>query len=150
MEQRKNKMGYYIYLEDANFHIKKENFEPALQALKNLMAKESELGHGGTYYNGVHTRHFSWIDSTSVLKAETLEAAMEECCWTVWLNKNGDIDGIEFINEKIGDDEYILQAIAPFVEKGSYLNMKGEDGAMWRWEFDGQALIEKQAQITWV
>jgi hypothetical protein len=32
-------------------------------------------------------------------------------------------------------DEKLFDLIAPFVEPGSYLNMFGEDGAHWRYEF---------------
>lgn len=34
-------------------------------------------------------------------------------------------------------------------EPGSYIEMRGEDGALWRWVFDGKTCKEITAKITW-
>lgn len=61
----------------------------------------------------------------------------------------GDLTDIHFIGEKLGDEKILFQALAPFVDKGSFIEMEGEDGDLWRWTFDGQQMIEQVARITW-
>ena len=36
---------------------------------------------------------------------------------------------------KDGDEEIFFKALAPYVETGSYLCFKGEDGDTWKWSF---------------
>ena len=35
-------------------------------------------------------------------------------------------------------------AIAPYVKRDSYIDMKDEDDNMWRWEFDGKECIKDE------
>ena len=59
-----------------------------------------------------------------------------------------EMNSIYFEGEKYGDDDLIFNAIAPYVEDGSYIQMNGEDGAIWRWVFENGKCVEKQATIT--
>ena len=43
----------------------------------------------------------------------------------------------------------VLRIIAPFVEAGSYIDMSGEDGAAWRWYFDGKRMSEHHGVIIY-
>ena len=45
---------------------------------------------------------------------------------------------MEFIGEKYGDEEIFFAALAPFVEKDSYISFEGEDGCKWTWCFNGK------------
>lgn len=57
---------------------------------------------------------------------------------------------LEFHGEKLRDSALeALRAIAPFVAAGSYVEMMGEDNAMWRWVFDGVTVHELRPTITW-
>ena len=49
---------------------------------------------------------------------------MAECGWEVYINEKGDYDAIIFINEKASNDIVILNAIAPYVEPNSYIQMQ--------------------------
>jgi hypothetical protein len=40
-----------------------------------------------------------------------------------------------FVGEKLTNDFEMFEAIASFVEKGSYIQMAGEDFLIWRWYF---------------
>jgi len=134
-------MGYCMQLRDSDFRIKKSNFAPALAAIKDLAGKETIHDSSGT--------HFSWVDTNRFLSAETLEDALEAWRWEVSLDKSGDIKYIYFIGEKSGDDEMLFKAIAPFVESDCYIEMQGEDGAMWRWVFSDGKMQERYARVSW-
>lgn len=50
----------------------------------------------------------------------------------------GDISGLSFpTSSSFGTEHDLLQAIAPWVEEGSFIEMTGEDDSVWRWYFDG-------------
>lgn len=148
-------MGYCMRCVDSNFLIKKENKSAALKAIQDLRGKET-CGD-----------HFSWIDD-NFYEIKTLEEMLHE--WR-WLDRERndmhlsirignsqpiqpqtekqDIFKLEFIGEKLGDDFLLFKTIAPWVEAGSYIEMLGEDGALWRWIFDGKTCVEKEAKISW-
>ncbi|MFX8696332.1 hypothetical protein ABTM58_19800, partial [Acinetobacter baumannii] len=43
----------------------------------------------------------------------------------------------------LGGEEEFLKLLAPFVVAGSYIEMTGEDGAQWRYVFDGESVKKK-------
>ncbi|PSR31229.1 MAG: hypothetical protein C7B46_17060 [Sulfobacillus benefaciens] len=61
----------------------------------------------------------------------------------------GDLTPIDFAAEKPGDEAILFQALAPFVDAGSFVAMQGEDGDLWRWVFEGQQMREQFPQMTW-
>lgn len=143
-------MGYCMQQRNSIFTIEKENVPKALEAIKKLVEKVDMLGGGGSYGpNGKTSSHYSWVDTLSFLKAETFQKAMEEWRWDVEVDATGEVNNIYFRGEKLGDDKILFDAIAPFVEKGSFIEMDGEDGTLWRWNFDGKHCVEKSPQITW-
>ena len=56
--------------------------------------------------------------------------------------ENGDIHGVELIGgeRSRGDELHLWRALAPFVEAGGRMDWYGEDEAVERWSFDGEAL----------
>ena len=124
-------MGYYMKQVESNFTIKKENIQKAWDSLIELFKIEKKSIHDSDGY------HYAWIDTNSVLDAETFKDAMDEARWSIEINPlNGDVDEINFNGEKFGGDEtIILGSIAPYVENDSYIIMKGEDGERWKWKF---------------
>jgi hypothetical protein len=122
-------MGYNMYEVSDSVHIKQKSFAKALDIIKSLMGhKEGQIKDSSGY-------HFSWVDTNRVLRAKTLEEALKAWRWAPRIDE-GDIVGLEFKGEKLGDDFTLFQAIAPFVEDGSFIEMRGEDGAMWKWSFN--------------
>src|SRR5690606_21320852 len=61
--------------------------------------------------------------------------ALDAWRWVPEREATGDIVGLRFRGERLGDDRVLFEAIAPFVEPGSFIEMVGEDGAIWRWTF---------------
>ena len=127
-------MGYYIYFRDCDFTIKKENKQKALEALKELFAKRPTL---------------SWVSQSDIKDKEAIEDALSECRWETECDESGDIVWIRFSGEKSGDDGVIFDSIAPFVEKNSYIEMRGEENEIWRWIFDGEHCKEIYPTTTW-
>jgi len=131
-------MGYCIDLVESDFHIKKENFDEAFKASRKLF-------EGG--------KRFAWVENSEGMRArnicEMLEAWGYEPEAEVADDGLGDILDLYFVREKIGDEETLFQAIAPYVEAESYLEYRGEDGAIWRYYFDGTKMVEQSPNITW-
>lgn len=147
-------MGYCIQQKDSCFQIRKENFDACLKAIKSL-AIQTHLMHGGGS-NG--QKWFSWVNTNEFLNAKTLEEALKAWRWKAFIltekfhkdpSHIGDLTHMEFTGEKLGDDMVLFNAIAPFVEPGSYLEIEGEDGNLWRWTFDGKQCLEIEADIDW-
>jgi hypothetical protein len=137
-------MGYCITLTESNFTIKATNKDKALEAIRALANDTSKMS-GGSWGPGGETRsrHFSWVTTDDFFLAKTIVVALEAWRYEAHIDeKTGDVVRIEFSGEKLGDDPILWRAVAPFVEDGSYLQMSGEDGTVWRWVFKGGAMTE--------
>ena len=140
-------MGYYISTPSSAFRIRTENlprfFELAEQMLTPKVLEEN--ASGGSYSEGKQTKWwYSWVDSDRALKAiksNDIREVFAEWRYDLELvnEENGesiyylDIEGGE---SKIGDEEKFFAAIAPIVEDGSFLDVRGEDGEEWRWMWE--------------
>lgn len=125
-------MGYWMQQIEQAFTIKAENKKAALAAIKELANHEVQW--------------YSWVETKEFVEAETLAKAFDAWRWQVE-EEDEDIVYIYFGGEKLGDDEILFKAIAPYVEDGSFIEMSGEDGARWRWIFENGDCIEKDALI---
>ena len=136
-------MGYHISLRPSKFHIAAEAAPYAHAAMRNVCAPGKGTIHDSSGY------HYSWISSERVLAAKDLKEAMDE--WRYHLDVDaltGDYTSVCFTGEKAGDEEVLFKAIAPYVTAGSYLEYHGEDGAVWRWVFDGKTATEVQGRVN--
>jgi hypothetical protein len=124
-------MGYYMSQRDNSFFLPKEKQQEALQAIK--IAAESK-----PRIFGACTSQF-----------QTLQEALESWCWKPQFDKKGNIEAISFEGQKSGYELELFQAIAPFVKAGSFIEMSGEDGAIWRYQFDGTICFENYPKIIW-
>jgi len=124
-------MGYYMSQRDNSFFLPKEKQQEALQAIQ--IAAESKPR----------------IFGSSILQAHTLQEALESWCWKPEFDKQGNIEAISFEGNKSGNELELFQAIAPFVKAGSFIEMSGEDGAIWRFQFDGKTCFENYPKISW-
>jgi len=133
-------MGYYMYQQETEFFVAKDNLVAMMEAIRALHGKESVKDGGGS--------HFSWVDYDFHTITDPVKM-LEEWRWDAKQDQNGNIASLHFTGEKYGDDKLLFQTIAPFVRAGSFIQMRGEDGAQWRWVFDGQEMTEQQAKVTW-
>ena len=108
-------MGYRIQLRNSSFTIKKKHIPATIKAIKDLK-------DGGPY---------SWVSMGEFTNTNLLErhgnskikervfGFFEAWRWPVETNDKGDIVGIEFEGEKLGDENIFFTAIAPYVENHS-------------------------------
>jgi hypothetical protein len=133
-------MGYHMEQMNSSFAMKRANEKGALAAVKALSGKETIEDGGGP--------HFAWVDH-DFAERDNLHDIMLSWRWELEYDNDGNVDAIWFAGEKIGDDELLFNAIAPFVEAGSFIEMMGEDGTRWKWVFDGKTCTEHAAETTY-
>lgn len=77
-------------------------------------------------------------------ESEELVDLLYELGFVSSFNKDGDIDELFFEHQKWYYDEVVklFDAIAPYVERGSYVAFQGEDGCLWAHYFDGSTVEE--------
>ena len=128
-------MGYPMFKQFSKIFIKKEDKEKALKAIKNLVGQET-----------CNEDHFAFVHNFKDTK--TFEEVMEEWRWKTVKNENGDIIDIDFIGEKIGDDNLLFSKIAPFVKEGSFIDMVGGNGMIWKWIFENKKCKESNPLVN--
>lgn len=74
--------------------------------------------------------------------------------WGLEINEqdNGNITDINFIGDEYKKEYFSLfNVLAPFVKKGSFIEMGGDvvDNHIWRWVFKNNKCYEIDATITW-
>ena len=135
-------MGYCMSQNECDFFIPVDKTKDALGAIKDLAGKETiKYGHSAP--------HFSWVETKDFLNASNLKEALDVWGWSAEEDEDGNIANILFEREKIGDEDILFNAIAPYVKSGSYIEMLGEDGGLWRWIFNEDRCITKDAKISW-
>ena len=128
-------MGYCIENRGNDFEMDMSLANDALKSLKALFSQADFAPR--------------WASTETILEAKTFEDALSEAGFDL-LDDGKLYYQIWFNGEKYGGDEIkILSAIAPYVTPGSYIEMGGEDGEIWRWVFDGDTVIEKYPRIIW-
>jgi len=140
-------MGYYINMRHNIICIPAAKHDQCLAAIKAL---------ANTVADPFNSGHYSWVRTYEFANATTLREALAAWRWvdpnqdlTNPDNKNKNIEELYFTGEKLGDDEVLMHAIAPYVEAGSYIEMVGEDDFHWRWYFDGTSCTEQVGQIVY-
>ena len=142
-------MGYCMDQTDSKFHIPASKFTDALAAVKALMLDTASMS-GGSWTGGDKVeRWYALVNTESVLEAETLTDALYAWRWRAYTNDSEDIAIIYFHGEKSGQDDILFKAIAPYVTAGSHVAMHGEDGAVWRWYFDGTNCIKQKGKVVY-
>ena len=134
-------MGYCMDMTESHFYIHFDKKAAALAAIKSLKGKETIRDSSGA--------HFSWVDPKVVEQARTLEEALAEWSYEATVDEAGSITDLDFTGEKSGDEDHLFKAIAPFVRGTSYLSFRGEDGAHWRWYFNGETCMAQAGTVTY-
>lgn len=130
-------MSYYMDQFDQAFRISAENKAAAFESLKGWALKEME--RNAAY---AHLGHSPIGDATE------LEEALSELDWETSTDDCGNIVEMCFSGEKLHDEDEWLDAIAPHVNKGSQLMMRGEDGCSWCWYFDGESCTTYLGEVV--
>lgn len=128
-------MGYSFRIVESSFSVKRENEELAVKALADSAAAAPRV-----FQNDIRRAK------------DNLQMALMAIGWEPEVDgDSNEISGkIYSLWEKISGNELIIfDAIAPYVESGSYIYICGEDGEIWRWYFNGKNCVEQKAKITW-
>lgn len=146
-------MGYVIDLINSKFFIPAENKEAALNALFDMWLPDKDAAmSGGSFGPSGDVKWYSWMNNSADAfrnrTIKTLEEALDEWSYHPEINSHGDIVDLWFDGEKIGDENQMFKALAPFVEPGSYLDFHGEDGELWRWYFDGETMTQQFGRVV--
>lgn len=140
-------MGYYTTITDSEFAIRPGFDQDAYQSLCDLNLRE-DLKTGGTYIGGKKTESwFAWMPTDYPSVCDTWQSILTKLGFE--LIDNGDRSYYLCYDSKIGDEEHFFRALAPYVEHGSYICWRGEDGALYRWEFMDGKMIIRDGYVTW-
>ena len=131
-------MGYCAHQVASKFTIKRENLEHVFRSIRALAQRAV-----------VQREDIYWVEPRKLLAADTVEAQFKHWGWPIKRDFDGNVTDISFEHEKIGEEMKLFEVIAPFVEKGSYIDMAGEDGANWRWSFNGQTCKELTPKVSY-
>lgn len=109
-------MGYYMFGRSKDFKIRRENFKTAYEHVKD--SKPELMGEG----NLTLAHLLGWQGFTVYHHLDSLDE---------------DIIELWFPYDRSTEEHALLEAIAPWVEDGSYIEMEGEE--RWVWYFlDGK------------
>jgi len=142
-------MGYYISLGASNWHLPAEHEEAALQVLKDLNKPENNhLKRGGSYTGGEKTMHwYAWMPSDYDEHVTSVEGVLNMLGFETHRDESGTT--ITFYDQKQGNEDIFLNALAPFMADGSYIDWTGEDGARWRFIYEGGKMYVQEAITVW-
>lgn len=130
-------MGYFMRTMTSDVRIPAARHADALAAVRALAARLTSPGSS-----------FSFVDTDAFASAQALSDALRAWRWEPEFDENGGLAALWFVEDKLGDDQLLLNALAPFVEPGSSIVMIGGDDEIWRWRFDGGQVHEEDGRVV--
>jgi len=146
-------MGYHCD-QDVHVVILASKEAKVRSIMRTLDRRGKKEGSGGSWQGGKQTgRWWAWVANGFSKKAtveEMFGAWGYECKQVIDPKTKAKafvLNGC--LSEKLGQEEMLWLAMAPVVQDGSYIDLRGEDDAMWRWCFEKGKMLEKQAKVTY-
>jgi len=142
-------MGYYINITDHYVLIPNDQKDAALTALKAMAENTDQMGGGGgrTVDSSEVQRWFSWVDMKKLANAKTVVEAFN--AWRYEFSENDDGVFLDYFNgEKLGDDAFLWETMAPFIKDGGFIEVHGEENEYWRWKFNDGEYQEVQLRLV--
>lgn len=131
-----------INTRENHVYIRKEKFDEALRALKNICIPKNMT----CISNGVP--HFKYVDAGIVRGSEDFDEALREIRFHPVYDSNDDICNLSFTGVKNGDEAIFFKALAPYIESGSRLTYKTEENVIYIWRFEnGEAKLEMRGGL---
>ena len=145
-------MGYYVMTKEVSFMIPKEKLDEAFKAVCELN-QHNDLKRGGRWprdeKDGPHENvWFSWMPWDYHETCDGLGEVLEHLGFEVADTENGGLV-ILYYDSKTGQETLFLEALAPFVAEGSFIEWMGEDQTFWRDFVKDGKLIQQAPNITW-
>ena len=111
-------MGYCIEMVECTTSIDAEKTKEVLTQLQKYIKE--------------HKPNWGWVSTKYLIDAcmeNDFKGVMDELRYAVELQiqNNKKVYALEFIGEKLGDDEKVFRILSPFMNDG-YIEMLGEDG----------------------
>lgn len=146
-------MGYCVEVTINNMVIPFDKMNDCLAAINNLHTKENlekQASGGCSDFNLPIPERiwYSWVQNPPVDGFFDLPTAFRAWRYDAF-PENDSIVVESFRSEKLGDDEILFRAIAPFVNDGAIIEFDGEDGSRWRYVFENGEIKEQEAKISW-
>ena len=145
-------MGYYVDMTCYDVVIPKENVDKALKAINGMFtpARLMRDARGGHFDGRAYVeRWYSWVTNPPAEGFPDLPAALDAWGFGARITEQGDCQVIYSSNEKLGQEDLMLNEIAPYVTPGGSIECRGEDSALWRWLFDGKRCVEQHGIVTY-
>lgn len=155
-------MGYYVY-GVGSITIDHDKVDDAYKALCKLNERD-DLKRGGSWGGSGSTadhsrpeglsyhpaRWFSWMDADYPSKCKDLIQILEMLGFEVEVDitTNSCTRYDLRYNQKMGQEELFLQALAPYLTDG-YIEWKGEDDSMWKDVFVGGSMEVKKGYVVY-
>lgn len=139
-------MGYFITSYEIDVKISVSKADAALIEMKRINGPEFDQYKCGG--DGQRVKWYSWMPE-SFDEFKTIDEFLE-CVGFEGTKRDSDFVTLGHYDKKTGSEDVFMHFLAPFIEAGSFINWRGEDGGMWRWEFDGTTVERKTAQTLWV
>lgn len=123
---------------------------PALGALQALDRDRDDLKSGWQRGRGDEDVRQWAFCSPDLQFLDTLPQALQAIRFDPIVLGNGDIIAVALQgpSPSRGDELHHWSALAPFVEPGGVMDWCGEDESVWRWRFDGNALVEVPGRLS--
>lgn len=148
-------MGYFVNITNQNFFVPKENFDAAYKAMCALNDRD-DLKSGGSWGgNGITSdnprpegmtyhpaKWFSWMPANYPAVCKDFLSILKEMGFEYDLDDSGNL-GLVHYDNKTGAEGHFFEAIAPFVQDGSFIEWRGEDGSEYRWLFTNGTCSEQ-------
>jgi hypothetical protein len=137
-------MGYYVETEISEAFITNEH--EALKAINQLHTPEGLKNSnptGATYKGGkCLSRHYAWVSNPPKSGFKSLKKALE--AWG-YEYENGEITNRD--RSKLGDDQFLWEALAPYIKEGAEVIWDGEDRSIWKYSFNDGVMTEYTGKI---
>lgn len=137
-------MGYYITTEDVEFTIPSANLPAAWEALVDLNTNPdyAHLKQSGSRDDTA----FMWAYPNYHEAFSTVADVFQMLGFETYTSPEWDFEIVGY-DGKAGDEKLFLQAVAPYVDPGSFLHFRGEAGEHFRYLFSEGDLIEEEGFV---
>jgi hypothetical protein len=141
-------MGYSVSLIKGEVVIAASSADAALAAIRDLDRRDDLKTGWSRDDQGVERRHWAFTLPARIEASQTLGDILRAFRFEPMMEPDGERYGVEFVGENLGDDLHLWTALAPFVEPGGEMIWLGEDDALSRWYFDGEALKVSRGRMV--
>ena len=135
-------MGYCITLKKEKFKITFDNLEPCLN---EILHTKNQWLKGAMLEAQKRIKYFNHLPPNIQL----VELVKQLWYFSFTVDVDWNIINVDYECDKVYDMDGFCNAMAPFVESGSFLEFKGEDGKQWRYVFRDKSWKKVEPQIIW-